>query len=109
MEMDKFLSILKNAKQSQVLSNTLIELKRISPTEIYLYRAERQKGEHYKEEMHKGVKVLFNNCQEGLTIFQAGFLFYLFAVNKKVYDYAEYHKCKAGQEFITNIKEALVI
>lgn len=46
--------------------------------------------------------------EQHLTVFQAEMIFYLYSLNKKVCDYADYHKCVAGERFIKNIKEILV-
>jgi hypothetical protein len=51
------------------------------------------------------VEVEFNNPQKELSIFQANLLFLVFKLNQSPYDYANYHKCIAGQRFIKNIKE----
>lgn len=58
------------------------------------------KGRKFKQE----VEVLFNKPQNKLSIFQAELLFFVFGLNKKPLDYAQYHKCKSGSEFIQNIK-----
>lgn len=39
-----------------------------------------------------------------VTIFEAGLLFMVFAQNRRPIDYASYHDCPAGREFIENIK-----
>lgn len=39
-----------------------------------------------------------------LTVFQAEMLYAVFALSRKPADYASYHKCQAGKEFIENIK-----
>lgn len=49
------------------------------------------------------VFILFSKEQK-LSVFQAGLLFSLYVLNKKPNDYANYHKCIAGKEFIENIK-----
>jgi len=54
-----------------------------------------------------GVRVIFNRPRH-LTIFEAGLLYALFVQNKKPKDYAGYHRCEAGKEFIENIKEIRV-
>lgn len=46
----------------------------------------------------------FHNPVENLTIFECGMLFSLFKLNRIVTDYAGWHNCKAGKEFIENIK-----
>lgn len=39
-----------------------------------------------------------------LTVFEADLLYVVYCLNKKPADYASYHKCVAGKEFIENIK-----
>lgn len=53
----------------------------------------------------RSIKVLFNNSNENLTIFQVEILFDIFVYNRIPLDYANYHKCEAGRKFIENIKE----
>ena len=38
-----------------------------------------------------------------LTIFEAGLLYMVFAQNKRPADYANYHNCISGKEFVENI------
>ena len=47
----------------------------------------------------------FYKEQEHLSIFQAELLYNMFKINKIPIDYAKYHTCPAGKEFIANIKE----
>ncbi len=42
-----------------------------------------------------------------LSIFQAEMLFAIWHLRKIPRDYGNYHKCKAGKEFIENIKKLL--
>ena len=51
----------------------------------------------------EGVIVHFDKPQTSLTIFEAGLLFALFVEKKLPFDYAQYHKCVAGKEFVENI------
>jgi len=39
-----------------------------------------------------------------LTIFEASLLYNMYVLKKKPYDYANFHECIAGKEFIENIK-----
>ena len=52
--------------------------------------------------------VKFKN-KTNLTIFQADMLFMILMENKKPRDYADYHKCIAGKEFIDNIESYKVV
>jgi len=53
----------------------------------------------------KRLNICFNEKQENLTIFQAELLFMIFVLGVIPYDYFKYHECRAGKEFIKNIKE----
>jgi len=49
--------------------------------------------------------VEFKEKQKHLTIFEAGMLYAVFFKNQRPRDYAKYHVCPAGTEFIKNIRE----
>lgn len=52
-----------------------------------------------------GINVIIDKSQKPLTIFEASLLFMMYIYNKIPYDYAGYHNCPAGKEFIKNIKQ----
>ena len=54
------------------------------------------------DENGEGVKAYFIH-ERKLTIFDAGMLYALWFKNRKPRDYASYHKCLAGHEFIANL------
>jgi hypothetical protein len=56
-----------------------------------------------KQEVSNSLYVGFKRPVK-LTIFQVGLLWSLYVLNKRPHDYAQYHKCVAGKEFITNIE-----
>lgn len=65
--------------------------------------------EHTKQRIQnqegtKGLVVYFTKPHQ-LTIFEAELLFDLIVLRMKPRDYASYHKCKAGERFIENIKK----
>jgi len=70
-------------------------------TRYTLHREERcskcgsEKGNSVTVELFKPTK---------LTIFEAEMLFSVYCLGRKPHDYANYHKCVAGREFIENIK-----
>lgn len=51
------------------------------------------------------VKVTFKTVPERITIFEAGMLFSVFHDNKLPKDYADFHKCQHGRQFIDNIEK----
>lgn len=52
-----------------------------------------------------GINVIIDKSQEPLTIFETSLLFMMYVYGKIPYDYADYHNCIAGKEFIKNIKQ----
>jgi len=60
---------------------------------------------------HTTIERLFIKFKEPhrLTIFEAGMLFSVFVLNRKPTDYAQYHKCIAGKNFIENIEKLEVL
>lgn len=56
---------------------------------------------------NKGLIMSFKNSKS-LTIFEVNTLYYLFVRRLIPYDYAKYHSCKAGIEFIESIEYAKV-
>jgi hypothetical protein len=102
MKIKEFLYILRESKFSNILTGFIIvkvERKRdmnFPSQKVPLFLI--SSGDHQE-------KVLIEFYKEHrMTIFEAEMIFSLFALNKKVMDYANYHKCQAGKEFIKNIK-----
>lgn len=110
MKIEDFVSKVKSAKKSQVATANFGIKLRVNKdrTEQHIFfsdiRTCRCCGHQIGGENNE-LKVLFYN-PESLSIFQAGLLYSLFILNKVPYDYAGYHNCIAGKEFIENIKEA---
>ena len=61
-----------------------------------------------RRSLGKKVVVEFKNAPHHFSIFQSYLLFCLFGLDRKPYDYANYHNCVAGREFIQNIKDITV-
>lgn len=107
MIIDKFLEQLKKCKYSTKETGT-IKAKLITDDSGTLHKL-------YKEKSCNGcgiksgkyVYVSFHNPTR-LTIFQAGMLYSIFVLGKRPTDYAKYHECSAGIEFIENIKDITV-
>jgi len=107
MKINKFISKIKQTKFS-VIETAQLNLKicvnkdrtqtEISGVETY-----------YKRLEGKQIIIQWETPQNNLSVFQAGLLFMLFALKKKPNDYAAYHKCIAGVEFISNIKNVRCI
>ena len=105
MQIEKFVKKLKECKRSQTQTGFFKVKVRVSKerTEAYIYSID--VCSKCKREEEKGVRVDFNEPQENLSIFQVEMLYSLYCLNKKPFDYASYHKCKAGIKFIENIKK----
>ena len=99
MKITEFVELVKKAKKGSF--NTKPKLTRCIDTNIYSIRevCECTKCNSHSE---TGIKVIFKS-QVQMSIFQVAMLYALFHDNKLLSDYAQYHKCKAGQEFIENI------
>ena len=102
MKIEEFLYILKESKISNILTGFIIvKVTRKRHTDYPFQKMplfEISSGDHQE-------KVLIEFYDEHrMTIFEAEMIFSLFALNKKVMDYGNYHKCQVGKEFIKNIK-----
>ena len=103
MEYNYFVSLVKKAKKSPKHTAQILNRLEISGTgdKKYLNKITTCKTcGHIK---NKTIAIRFN-APKSLTIFEAGLLWALFAENKLPADYAQYHKCKSGKEFIESIK-----
>ena len=103
MKIEKFIERLKKAKKTaQSTASITNDLKvRKNGNSFQIYKSvvcSKCRAGGLKQQIF----IQFQN-QKALTIFQAGLLWSLFVENKKPYDYADYHKCIAGKEFIENI------
>lgn len=103
MEIKDFIKKLKNAKKDVSVYSYDYKCKSIkNKTNWNIYSFDI--CSKCKREQTKGVYIEFYKSVE-LTIFQANLLYALYCLNKIPYDYAQYHKCIAGKEFIQNIKQ----
>jgi len=57
----------------------------------------------------RSVSVVFHKPLDSLTVFQSHLLFFVFVLGCLPHDYAKYHNCIAGKEFIKNIKSVEVL
>ena len=105
MQIEKFVKKLKECKRIQTQTGFFKVKVKVNKerTEAYIYN--REVCSKCKRIEEKGVRVDFNKPQENLSIFQVEMLYSLYCLNKKPLDYASYHKCQAGKEFIENIKK----
>ncbi len=102
MEITEFTEKLKECKKGKETAFIDFKCRQIHPTIFKLISA--KKCKLCGSISRKILTVEFYEPIENLTVFQAGLLFSVFAENRKPLDYANYHKCIAGKEFIKNIK-----
>ena len=103
MKLKKFVDKLKKCKKTSVHTGFFnCKMKSSNEKNVkFVYRTD--KCSKCKKKEFQLIQVrLFENCD--LTIFQTEMLFALFRLNKKPFDYANYHKCIAGKKFIKNIE-----
>ena len=110
MEVERFVYLVKKAKKSQCLTGyrkDKVGLKvNHDRNDMILYCGDICKT--CSKLSFKAVRIKFDRYTK-LSIFQADLIFMLFAENKIPKDYADYHKCKAGKEFIESIVSYEVI
>ena len=103
MEYKKFVNIIRKAKPS-TKTTAQLSIKVITNKEHTIQKLYTEKECRLcKQRIKKTVMVIFKKPIK-LSIFQAGMLYSIFVENKKPVDYASYHECIAGKEFIDNIK-----
>jgi hypothetical protein len=116
MELEQFLLKLKECKKSQIMtgySDRIGDLRitvNLDRTIFHIDKKQEKKicskcGCDLTKQENNEIIVRFNKKQDNLTIFQTYLLFMIYKFKLIPYDYASYHKCIAGQEFIKNIKE----
>ena len=104
MKIEDFTDTIKNAKLHPLHSNNY-DLKVTTNKEHTKQRIHTDYTcQHCKTQIKKGITITFYKPEE-LTIFEGELIYSLFAENRKMPDYGNYHKCIAGQKFIKNIKE----
>lgn len=113
MEIEQFLTILKSCKKSSRYGIENLKLSKYSDTYFELYLDPKKKVCPYchtdlTKEGKKIIMITFNEPQEHLTIFEANLFYFLWVLHEVPYDYANWHKCIAGQRFIKNIKEVKI-
>ena len=104
MEIKKFVQKVKTARSSAMRTGSL-NLKAYSNKVFWILKADKLK--YYKDKKDYKLYIWFKEPIV-LTIFEAELLFFLYVLNRVPYDYANYHKCEAGQRFIKNIKKIIV-
>jgi hypothetical protein len=112
MKIETFITLLKHCKQS---SYTTIHypLKVVTWENHKVWKICNKSNEvcktcGHEESGEKGVYLYLKQPIEHLTIFTTG-LFYMMLIRKqKPYDYARWHECIAGKEFIENIENIQV-
>lgn len=102
MMLNQFLETVRKAKRSQICTGFFnVHLKGNSDhTLVTIYKKEVCPRCH--SELNHEITVGFSQ-PVNLSIFQAELLYALFVLNKRPADYANYHKCLAGQRFIESI------
>lgn len=103
MDMRSFIDCLKLAKPSQICTGfyNIKVMGNHEHTKMIIYKVEKCKtcgrinGKFLKMEFGK---------PHQLTVFEAEMLFLVFCLKRRPADYAGWHKCEAGKEFIRNIK-----
>lgn len=108
MELNDFIKLVKKAKhytkQTALYKTKCLVNKERTRYTIYSLNTCR----HCKSKNWQGIQVFFKRPMH-LTVFQAGLLFALFYFKRVPSDYASYHKCIAGKEFIENIDTVLEV
>jgi hypothetical protein len=113
MEIEQFIKKLRSCKKSYRYGIENLKLIRYSNIKFNIYLEPKKSICPYcktdlTKEGKKEIKVIFNNPIENLTIFQCNLFYFLYVLNEVPYDYANYHKCIAGINFIKNIKEVKI-
>jgi len=113
MILNDFLYFLKQCKSSNKMTGFIgIVLCRYNENTFRIVQREEKVCSKCHTDLSKqeiGIEVIFNKPIDSLTIFQVGMLFMIFIMKQKPYDYANYHTCQSGKEFIDNIKSIRVL
>jgi hypothetical protein len=100
MELEKFLSYLKKTKKSN------------KETAQIFSRCFSSGGSDFRiilaNDSSKGIRVVFKRLHSP-TVFEANMLLMVFAMGRCPIDYARYHKCISGKQFIENISSIYVM
>lgn len=120
MEIEQFLSKLKECKKSNIqtgYSNRIGDLKiivNLNRTIFHICKKQTKNvcskcGCNLNKSENNEIIVIFNKQQKkNLTVFETYLLFMMYKFKLIPYNYANWHKCIAGKEFIENIKEVQV-
>jgi len=105
MKIEDFKEILRKTKgiQQHYVDVSIVYYKDLNRKKIYAIKT----CSKCKQSIRKSITVDFFTTNEHLTVFQAQLLYCVFVLNKKPFDYANYHKGR-GKEFIENIKNVMV-
>lgn len=102
MQVNDFIQYVKKCKMSTSLTGyTEIRVSKLSSLIKKIYSTHTCPTCH-RNDLEKELIVKFKK-ELTLTIFQAEMLFMVMVENKLPRDYAKYHECIAGKEFIHNI------
>ena len=110
MELEQFLLKLKGCKKSETSTGSKYDLRVTVNLDRTIFHIEQKLKKNIcskcgydltKENI--GITVRFNKPQKHLTIFETYLLFMVYRFKLIPYDYASWHECIAGQEFIKNI------
>lgn len=111
MEINKFLNLIGKVRTSAITTGGL-SMRVICNADRTRVRITRNtmpsvcpRCGHPEPDITKWCVVLFKSPQKNLTLFQAEMLYTIFVLDKKPYDYQDYHECPAGKEFIENIEK----
>lgn len=99
MELEKFLSYVKKAKITKISGSRNLTVFVSEDKKLYEIRD--------NNNISKGLQIRFTRPHR-FTIFESELLMFLFIENKLVADYARFHKCKSGQEFISCIDKVYI-
>jgi hypothetical protein len=108
MNIEHFISLLKECKQSlKNTGNLNILCKTWDRKKAWLIHLMEDKKcktcGHTTHAETDGVYLYFKEPKEHLTIFEAHLMYMMFKQKLKPYDYAGWHECIAGKNFIENI------
>lgn len=110
MEIKEFIEKVKKCKKSYVTTGSMgLKVQTDFEHKIWLLSIEENKickccGRGL-EKQSSFLQVTFYNRLEHLTYFTSELLFMMYKQGKLPADYAQYHKCEAGKQFIENIKK----
>ena len=106
MKVEDFKTILKTLKRDN--SEHYLDVKVVKYYSLNRFKVYRdEKCPKCDKAISDSVTIDFFNPIEHLTIFEAQMFYKIFVLNKKPYDYADFHKSPYGKEWIENIKNVV--